>query len=141
MTNVRELTTEAEWREAYPVFEQLRPEFSEADYLRFMREERPDAHHLFARFDGDDIVALAGVGVQVNVYYGRHVWVYSLVTDEAHRSKGYGHELLSWVEEWATEQGCEKIALSSHVRREDAHRFYEETAGYDQPSYVFTKEL
>ncbi|MFP9193799.1 GNAT family N-acetyltransferase [Natronosalvus vescus] len=100
-----------------------------------------DGYRLFAVSVDDEIVALAGVGIQVNMYYGRHVWVYELVTDADHRSEGHGLKLLSFVEDWAEENNCELVALSSGLQREDAHRFYEERAGMERASYVYKQPL
>jgi GNAT superfamily N-acetyltransferase len=84
---------------------------------------------------------LAGVGIQVNMYYGRHLWVYELVTHREHRSQGYGREMMEFLEGWAAERDCELIALSSGLQREDAHRFYEERAAMEPASYVYKKSV
>lgn len=77
----------------------------------------------------------------ITLYYGRFVWVCDLVTDNNKRSNGYGDKLLSYVHEWAKENGYQSVALSSGLQRTDAHRFYEEKMGYDKVSYVFKKNL
>lgn len=141
MTEIRELETEREWRGAFPVMSQLRTHLDEESYLAYLREMTTDGYRLFAALEGEEIVALAGVGVEVNMYYGRHLWVYELVTDEDHRSEGYGEQLLSFVETWAEKRGCELVALSSGLQREDAHRFYEDRAGMERASYVYKENL
>jgi len=82
-----------------------------------------------------------GSRFQLNMYYGRYVWVYELVTDADHRSEGHGLELLSFVEDWAAENDCQLVALSSGLQREDAHRFYEEQAEMERASYVYKQPL
>lgn len=62
------------------------------------------------------------------------------VTAEAHRSKGYGKALLSYIEEWGAEKECSSVVLTSAFPRINAHRFYERE-GYDKVSYAFCKEL
>ncbi|OYD07318.1 GNAT family N-acetyltransferase [Paludifilum halophilum] len=136
-----ELTTEAEWRRAYPVMSELRPYLEEEGYLRLLREMRKEGYRLFALLEGDEIAAVAGVTVWTTFYYGRHVFVYDLVTQSDRRSRGYGRKLLNHVERWAEERGCERVALSSNQARKEAHRFYEEKMGYRKPSYQFVKEL
>ncbi|ELZ09186.1 MULTISPECIES: GNAT family N-acetyltransferase [Natrialba] len=140
-TKVHELETEAEWLGAFPVMSQLRTHLNEDSYLDYLREMTDDGYRLFAVSVDDEIVSLAGVGIQVNMYYGRHVWVYELVTDADHRSKGHGMKLLSFIEDWAEERNCELVALSSGLQREDAHRFYEERAGMERASYVYKQPL
>lgn len=138
---IRELVSKAEWREAFPVMNQLRTHLDEETYLRYLDEMTADGYRLFGLFSEGELAALAGVDITTNMYYGRHLWVFELVTDSAHRSKGFGERLLRFLREWAETRGCEKIALSSGLQREDAHRFYEERTGMDRASYVFTLDL
>lgn len=140
-TQVHELKTEEAWIDAFPVMIRLRTHLTEASYLEYLREMTDDGYRLFAVSVDDRIVALAGVGIQVNMYYGRHVWIYELVTDADHRSEGYGLKLLSYIEDWAEENDCELVALSSGLQREEAHRFYEERAGMERASFVYTRQL
>jgi GNAT superfamily N-acetyltransferase len=138
---IHELTTEAEWLDACPVMVQLRTHLDEDDYLDYMREMTADGYRLFAASVDGEVVALAGVGVEVNMYDGRHAWVYDLVTDADRRSEGHGLALLSFVDEWAAGNGCDLVALSSGIEREDAHRFYENRAGMERTSYVYKRTL
>lgn len=139
---IQELTTEEEFRRAYPVMNELRTHFMKVeDYEAQLAEMRRDGYRLFAALEGNRYVALAGIAVRTNFYYGKFLYVYDLVTSEAVRSKGHGKALLDHLEELARAEGCQTIALSSGTQRVDAHRFYEEKMGYDRVSYVFKKEL
>jgi GNAT superfamily N-acetyltransferase len=138
---IQELETEEEWLDAFPVMSQLRTHLDVNSYLNYLREMTDDGYRLFAASVDGEIVSLVGIGIQVNMYYGRHVWVYELVTDDDYRSEGHGLELLSFVEEWAEERDCELVALSSGLQRENAHRFYEERVGMKRASYVYKQPL
>jgi len=98
-------------------------------------------YKMAAVIDGGNIVAVTGYMPMITLYNGRFIWVYDLVTDEAHRSKGYGARLLAHVEKQAGENGYGIVSLSSDLQRKDAHRFYEEKMDYDKVSYVFLKRL
>jgi GNAT superfamily N-acetyltransferase len=63
-----------------------------------------------------------------------------LVTDSAHRSKGYGLILLQWLREQATAQECNKLWLVSGAQRVDAHRFYEAN-GVAKFGFVFMEDV
>jgi Acetyltransferase (GNAT) family. len=142
MMKVKELKNEEEWRSAYQVMHQLRVQLDEAAYLQLVAEaSRSAGYHLFALLDGDKIVSVVGFMPMVTLYYGRFVWVCDLVTDEKERSKGYGKQLLDFVQRWAADHGLEIVSLSSGLKRKDAHRFYQEKMQYDKVSYVFTKTL
>jgi GNAT superfamily N-acetyltransferase len=63
-----------------------------------------------------------------------------MVVDEALRSRGIGAQLVRAAEEALAEQGCYMVEVTSHVRRTDAHRFYERL-GYERTSVRMAKEL
>jgi len=139
---VRELTTSEEFRRAHPVMNELRTHLLDVDgYEAILEEMRRGGYRLFAAVDGDRYVALAGIAIRTNFYYGRFLYVYDLITSESERSKGHGKLLLDHLEELARADGCQTIALSSGVQRADAHRFYEDKMDYDRVSYVFKKGL
>ncbi|WP_254542808.1 GNAT family N-acetyltransferase [Halomarina pelagica] len=138
---IEELTGEDEWRDAHPVMRQLRPHLDEAAFLDYRGRLREEGYALFALSVDGEIAALAGARIRTTTYYGRHVWVDDLVTDAERRSRSYGERLLDHVAAWGRENGCGTIALSSGLERADAHRFYEERAGMDRASYVFTRSL
>jgi GNAT superfamily N-acetyltransferase len=140
-TEIRELVSTAEWLEAFPVIKQLRNHLDEERYLEYLEQMTANGYRLFGLFSDGELAAVAGVDIVINMYYGRHLYVFDLVTDSAHRSKGFGEQLFRYLVEWAEGKGCEKIALSSGLQREDAHRFYEEHVGMEKASYVFTTDL
>lgn len=140
-TNIRELVSRAEWLDAFPVMKQLRTHLDEDTYLEYLEQMTANGYRLFGLFSDGELAALAGVDIMTNMYYGRHLWVFELVTDSDHRSNGFGERLVRFLIEWAERKGCEKIALSSGLQRADAHRFYEERVGMDKASFVFTREL
>lgn len=138
----KELHSQKEIVEAFPVMHQLRTHLDEKSFLELVMEAKEkDMYRLFALYDQGEIVAVTGFKPMITLYYGRFVWVCDLVTDNNKRSNGYGETLLSYVHEWARENGYERISLSSGLQRIDAHRFYEEKMSYEKVSYVFKKEL
>lgn len=138
---IRELTTEKDFQSAFPLMRQLRAGLTEEAYADLLHEMRTEGYRLFGLARKGKWVALAGVGIQHNFYNGRHLFVYDLVTDSQQRSKGYGAMLLTHLEMWAKENGCERVELTSGVQLLDAHRFYERKMGYTRTSWVFRKDL
>lgn len=139
---IKELQSQEEILQAFPVMNQLRTHLDEKAYLDLVIEAKEkDMYRLFALYDQGEIVAVTGFKPMVTLYYGRYVWICDLVTDYYKRSNGYGDKLITYVHEWAKENGYESVALSSGLQRTDAHRFYEEKMDYDKVSYVFKKNL
>jgi GNAT superfamily N-acetyltransferase len=65
-----------------------------------------------------------------------------LVVHEAHRSAGIGASLVAAAEAWARQRGAVAIVVRSRIKRERAHRFYEQL-GYRETKrgVVFEKPL
>ncbi|NMD71346.1 GNAT family N-acetyltransferase [Bacillus sp. DNRA2] len=139
---IKELQTVDEMVSAFPVMNQLRTHLDEKEYLDLVLEAREkDSYRLFGLEDEGKIVAVTGFKPMITLYYGKFVWVCDLVTDASKRSKGYGDTLLNFVHDWAKENGYTSVALSSGLKRIDAHRFYQEKMEYEKVSYVFKKNL
>jgi len=61
-----------------------------------------------------------------------------MVVTEAMRGRGVGKALVRAVEARCAVLGCVLVEVTSNVRREDAHRFYE-GLGYERTSFRFAK--
>ncbi|TDB49527.1 GNAT family N-acetyltransferase [Bacillus sp. CBEL-1] len=136
-----ELINQDQYLEAFPVLKQLRTDLTEESFLELLTQMKQNGYKLFALYDENRIIALTGVGLQVNFYNKKYVFVYDLVTDEKHRSKGYGYKLLNFIDRWAKEKGAEFVALESGLQRTNAHRFYEEKLDYTKWCYSFRKSI
>lgn len=49
----------------------------------------------------------------------------NMIVSPQSRRQGVGKKLMEYLEAWAREQNCYCIMLLSHVRRQEAHSFYE----------------
>ena len=109
----------------FDVMQQLRPHLRREEYVATMRALRAsDGLQLLMLRDGGGVRALATCRVMNMLYCGRLLYVDDLVTDEAARSRGYGSRLMARLKDEARAAGCSELQLISHVRREEAHRFY-----------------
>ncbi len=64
----------------------------------------------------------------------------AVVIRRAYRNQGIGSVMLEEACRIAADAGCYKISLSSNLKREDAHRFYE-TYGFKQHGVSFSLPL
>ena len=132
--NLKELDT------IYELLVQLRPELSFKEFDDLVYDMRHMEYKMIGMLQRGELVTFAGVAVQTNFYHKRHLFVFDLVTDEKHRNRGYGKEMLEYLESYAKTAMCEKIVLSSGLQREDAHRFYEKN-DFVKKSFIFVKAL
>jgi GNAT superfamily N-acetyltransferase len=136
---IRELDLK-ELLSAYDVVSQLRTALTYDEFEDLIYEMRSMEYKMFGIMDGEKLITYAGVAIQTNLYHKRHLFVFDLVTDEKHRSNGYGEMMLEYLRDFAKMGMCENIVLSSGVQREDAHRFYEKN-GFVKKSFVFLKSV
>lgn len=92
----------------------LRTHLDEEGYLELVSEAvEKENYKLAALFENEKMMAVTGFMSMVTLYNGRFIWVCDLVTDPDQRSKGYGEALLSYVENWAKDNGFPIVSLSS----------------------------
>ncbi len=125
---------------AYEVLSQLRTALSFKEFDDLVYEMRHMEYKMIGLFERDKLITYAGVAVQTNFYHKRHLYVFDLVTDNPYRCKGYGVNMLEYLQSYAKTAMCENIVLSSGFEREEAHLFYE-TNGFSKKSFLFVKNL
>ena len=104
--DIEELRSPSELLEALPVLQELRPELDRESYLDILKEIRPKGYRLFALRDQGQVVSVAGVEVQNNLYDRLHLRVHEMVTTERARSRGFGEVLMRFLEEFAQQRDC-----------------------------------
>lgn len=66
--------------------------------------------------------------------------VEDVVVAKEHQRKGVGKVMMLYAMNICREYGCYKVSLSSNLKREDAHRFYE-SLGFEKHGYSFYVSL
>lgn len=56
------------------------------------------------------------------------------------QGKGIGKQMMQYAINYCRECGCYKVSLSSNLKRENAHKFYE-SLGFKKHGYSFSTEL
>jgi GNAT superfamily N-acetyltransferase len=122
---IQTANTDQELQRCAPVMVQLRPHLSESQFVaQARRQSQRDGYIIAYVEDQGQIRAVAGFRVSECMASGRFLYVDDLVTDEAHRSSGFGEALFDWIVTHAKSQGCTAVSLDSGVQRHGAHRFY-----------------
>jgi len=118
------IETDADFDRAFPVIVQLRPQLTPATFRERVRKQMTQGYRLAALEAGGQVRSLGGYRLLDYLWVGRAMYVDDLITDEASRSHRYGEQMMNWLREIATADGCVELHLDSGLHRARAHRFY-----------------
>ena len=101
---------------------------------------RDDYETYVAERDGR-VVGFAGVMHGLSyVYDPPYARLLALVVEPGERGRGTGAALVAAAERWAREHGAAQLHLTTALRREGAHRFYERL-GYERTGARYVRKL
>ena len=118
----------------------LRPHVARESFVAIVRAMYKEGYRLAYLENENDVVAVAGYRIATNLHLGRHLYIEDLSTAEVAQSRGYGRDLLNWLEGEAEREGCTAVHLDSGVQRERAHKFYFRQ-DYTIAAYHFLKKV
>lgn len=122
---IRPADNEHEVAACYSVMRQLRPQLiSESDFIERWRRQAAAGYKLAVVWLGQKPIALAGYRFQENLFYGLHLYVDDLVTDQGVRSNGCGSALMDYLKTTGKAMGCSSLVLDTGLTNTSAHRFY-----------------
>ena len=125
LPQTRHVDTEAEVKVCYELMRQLRPQLASAqDFVERWRRQATEGYRLLAIWQQSKPVAIAGYRVQNSLMHGKHLYVDDLVTEETHRSRGFGSVLMERLTAEGRTCGCGKLVLDTALANTLAHRFY-----------------
>ncbi len=122
---LRHAETFTELRACWPVMQQLRPHLANADdFIARVHCMRAGGYRLLAAWRGGQVLALGGYRLQVNLVYGRFLYLDDLVTLDSVRGQRWGERMLAAVQGIAAQAGCARFVLDTGVSNTGAQRFY-----------------
>ena len=135
-----DLATHTHWlTKAEPLHRTLRPLIPQP-YLDYMQLMFSEGARMAVLVENADVRALALYRCYHTTFHGRRFYVDDLVTDETHRSRGFGSHMLQWCEATARAMNADNFVLDSGLQRTRAHSFYYRH-GLPILSFGFAKSL
>lgn len=114
---------------------------AEADVRRNLETLMQDGLLPLVATDGDEVIGMCGLSAMVTVHRPAPVGRVSvMIVERAYRGRGIGALLIAEAERRLAERGCKIIEVTSNMRRDRAHHFYEQL-GYERTSYRFMRKL
>jgi GNAT superfamily N-acetyltransferase len=118
--------TESDAEEARGLMKMLGYDLDREEFHRRYKAVASDDRHvlLVGELDGK-LVALLHVYTRPAIDKPPEAVVQALVVDSNRRGKGIGAAMMQSAEAWARRRGFSSVSLSSHIKRADAHAFYQ----------------
>ncbi|MBM7693904.1 GNAT superfamily N-acetyltransferase [Peribacillus deserti] len=137
-----ELKTDQEFKQAFPLMNQLCDHLNEQEYFDLLGRMRKEGYRLFSLMNKENqMLALAGIYIHIDFFNGKYIWVSELVTSMEARSGGYGKLLIEDIEAFGKKENCQKVILYSGLSRDRAHHFWENHMDFERRGIVFKKQL
>lgn len=127
-------------RLCYPVMVQLRPQYSEQQFMSQIIEQMEQGYNLAYVIEDNIVKSVAGFRINTNLAWGKFLYIDDLITCKKYRFSGIGTVLFEWLVEFANYNNCQQLHLDSGVQRHAAHRFYIKH-GMDISSHHFVLHL
>lgn len=137
---IREARSDADYHAAYPLVLQLFPHLDMQTYARRAFVARATGYRMFLGEVQDDIVGVIGIIPNHNIHDGFVTYIEHVVVGREHRGKGYGSQLIRFVEDRALEEGCKLIELDTDIGHSRAEHLYEKS-GFKQSGRYYYKKL
>jgi GNAT superfamily N-acetyltransferase len=121
---VNEAKSDEEVRHCWPVFHELRPHLTEAEYMRRWQVQRDEGYRMvFLELD-DVVVAAAGFRLMNTMAWGKILYLDDLIALASQQGRGWGSALLRWLQAEAMSKQCDAVHLDTGYHRHAAHKAY-----------------
>lgn len=108
----------------------------------FLKQQQYPDYQIYVAVYEQQIVGTFALLIMENM---AHLGTSSAVVEDvgvlpAMQGKGIGKLMMEFALQYAKEKGCYKMSLSSNLRREKAHKFYE-SLGFQKHGFSFLMDL
>lgn len=91
--------------------------------------------------ENNKIIGVLTSELQIKLHRAKkQSFIEDLIVDESYRNRGIGKALLQNAVNYAKNNDCEVIELTSYINNEKSHKFYQNN-GFNKNSYKFKKYL
>ena len=109
----RELQTPHDWTLGWAALTTLRPTLSLQDFLARKDQLQGNGYHLIGLFNDEKVVSVASYTISPHPVFTREMIIHDMATLAGENSKGYGSELLSFLDQLAAQLNCARTFVAS----------------------------
>lgn len=121
---VSEAGNDGDVSRCWPVFHELRPHLTEAEFIRRWKVQRQDGYQIVFIESEGVVVAAAGFRFMNTMAWGKILYLDDLIALHTEHGRGWGSALLKWLQEHAKARHCDAVHLDTGYQRHTAHKSY-----------------
>jgi GNAT superfamily N-acetyltransferase len=99
------------------LFKALRPHLSEAEFLQRWRQQNAQGYQIVYIESDIGVAAAAGFRMLNTMAWGKIMYLDDLVALASEHGRGWGTQLLQWLQQTARQDGCSGIHLDTGYHR------------------------
>ncbi len=114
----------------------------ESAKIIFRKQMQYPDYKLFIAQTEQEIVGTFAILIMENIGHlgNPSAIVEDVAVSSKFQNKGIGKQMMAYAMEYAKSKGCYKLVLSSNLKRQNAHQFYE-SLGFEKHGYSFRVNL
>jgi len=121
---VNEARSDEDVLRCWPVFHELRPHLSQAEFIRRWKTQREEGYRIVFVEADDVVVAAAGFRCMNTMAWGKILYLDDLIALHTQQGRGWGSALLAWLQDEARVLHCDAVHLDTGYQRHAAHKAY-----------------
>jgi GNAT superfamily N-acetyltransferase len=95
-----------------------------SEFVRRWQQQSKEGYQIVYIESGARVVAAAGFRTLHTMAWGKIIYLDDLVARSSERGRGFGTQLLQWLQATARQQDCDAVHLDTGFSRFAAHRSY-----------------
>lgn len=140
-SEISQLISEKDWKDAAVVLKCLRKNLSENDLVNNRKKLLESGYRLFGLRVEGQLITVAGVTLSPHITRIRDFWLHDFATIEGMQSKGYGTKMIQFLKELARVEGFSRICLYTQIGNKGSQAFYDQKVSFDRYGIMYVDEL
>lgn len=123
-----------------PILQKAAPHLSRETLQNRLRKMVDNGYECVGIYTANELIGISGIWTLVKYYVGKHIEADNVYILEEYRNLGLGAKLNIWLQNLATERGCDALEINCYIENTKGKAFWEAN-GYQTIGIHYQKLL
>lgn len=123
-----------------PLLRLLNPDIPDAELGARLEQMKLHNYQCVGAFDGNSLIGISGIWILHKIYTGKHIELDNVCILPEFRGKGIGENLVSWILDYAKDQGCRSAELNCYLGIKKGQEFWQ-NQGFEAVGYHYIQKM